>query len=147
MRQPCVLIRTLLSGQCMGIRWNCAVQALCTEASLHALRRRYPQIYDSDEKLLIDPRTIAVEQQDYEAALTSITPASHRSAAAHTRWEVLSPLMPCPAPSRSPPRSSTLMFCLPLRLCVRSHQCEGCRSCAVSCKLSRPGATLWLACC
>ena len=74
------------------------MQALCTEASLHALRRRYPQIYDSDEKLLIDPRTIAVEQQDYEAALTSITPASHRSAAAHARWAGLAPLMPCAAP-------------------------------------------------
>ncbi len=62
-----------------------AAQALCTEASLHALRRRYPQIYDSDDKLLIDPASIAVEQQDFVAALSSITPASHRSAAAHAR--------------------------------------------------------------
>ena len=77
------------------------MQALCTEASLHALRRRYPQIYDSDEKLLIDPRIIAVEQQDYEAALSSITPASHRSAAAHARWARLALLMPCPGLSRS----------------------------------------------
>ena len=65
---------------------RCTAQALCTEASLHALRRRYPQIYDSDEKLLIDPASIAVEQQDFVAALSSITPASHRSAAAHARW-------------------------------------------------------------
>jgi len=68
------------------VRQHCAAQALCTEASLHALRRRYPQIYDSDEKLLIDPASIAVEQQDFVAALSSITPASHRSAAAHARW-------------------------------------------------------------
>ncbi|CAL5230062.1 g13513 [Coccomyxa viridis] len=61
------------------------LKALCTEASLHALRRRYPQIYDSDDKLLIDPASIAVEQQDFVAALSSITPASHRSAAAHAR--------------------------------------------------------------
>ena len=60
-------------------------QALCTEASLHALRRRYPQIYDSDDKLLIDPASIAVEQPDFVAALSAITPASHRSAAAHAR--------------------------------------------------------------
>ena len=71
--------------------WNCwgdlrsLRQALCTEASLHALRRRYPQIYDSDEKLLIDPGTIAVEHTDFESALSAITPASHRSAAAHAR--------------------------------------------------------------
>jgi SpoVK/Ycf46/Vps4 family AAA+-type ATPase len=64
---------------------ECLQQALCTEASLHALRRRYPQIYDSDEKLLIDPRTIAVERGDFESALSAITPASHRSAAAHAR--------------------------------------------------------------
>ena len=31
------------------------------------------------------PASIAVEQQDFVAALTSITPASHRSAAAHAR--------------------------------------------------------------
>ena len=61
------------------------LQALCTEASLHALRRSYPQIYDADEKLLIDPRRVAVERKDFMAALASITPASHRSAAAHAR--------------------------------------------------------------
>ena len=60
-------------------------QALCTEASLHALRRSYPQIYDADDKLLIDPRRVAVERRDFMAALNSITPASHRSAAAHAR--------------------------------------------------------------
>lgn len=60
-------------------------QALCTEASLHALRRSYPQIYDADEKMLIDPRRVAVERRDFMAALDAITPASHRSAAAHAR--------------------------------------------------------------
>lgn len=36
------------------------VQALCTEASLASLRRHYPQIYDADEKLLIDPGRVRV---------------------------------------------------------------------------------------
>ena len=67
-------------------------QALCTEASLHALRRSYPQIYDADEKLLIDPRRVAVERRDFMAALNAITPASHRSAAAHARCAILAPL-------------------------------------------------------
>lgn len=35
-------------------------QALCTEASLASLRRHYPQIYDADEKLLIDPGRVRV---------------------------------------------------------------------------------------
>ena len=61
------------------------MQALCTEASLHALRRSYPQIYTADEKLLVDPKAITVGQRDFEAALRAITPASHRAAAAPAR--------------------------------------------------------------
>lgn len=38
-----------------------AVQSLCTEASLQALRRAYPQIYSSDDKLLVDPASVAVQ--------------------------------------------------------------------------------------
>ena len=36
-------------------------QALCTEASLQALRRHYPQIYSSDDRLLLDPAAVAVQ--------------------------------------------------------------------------------------
>lgn len=36
-----------------------------TEASLHALRRRYPQIYETSERLLIDPESIVVTRQDF----------------------------------------------------------------------------------
>ena len=61
------------------------IQALCTEASLAALRRTYPQIYESDDKLLIDPAAVAVTPRDFFAAHAALTPASHRSAAAHAR--------------------------------------------------------------
>jgi SpoVK/Ycf46/Vps4 family AAA+-type ATPase len=61
------------------------LKALCTEASLAALRRKFPQIYDSEKKLLVDPGGISVEKRDFLSALTAITPASHRSAAAHAR--------------------------------------------------------------
>ena len=61
-------------------------QALCTEASLHALRRSYPQIYEADEKLLVDPKTVHVGEEDFEAAQLAITPASHRAAAAPARY-------------------------------------------------------------
>jgi len=61
------------------------LKALCTEASLAALRRKFSQIYDSEKKLLVDPGGISVEKRDFLSALTAITPASHRSAAAHAR--------------------------------------------------------------
>ncbi len=49
------------------------------------MRRAYPQIYDSDEKLLIDPARVSVTRRDFLAAFSAMTPASHRSAAAHAR--------------------------------------------------------------
>lgn len=61
------------------------LQALCTEASLQAMRRHYPQIYDSDEKLLIDPSRVTVSRRDFLSAFSAMTPASHRSATAHAR--------------------------------------------------------------
>lgn len=61
------------------------LQALCTEASLHALRRQYPQIYDTNDKLLVDPASVRVSRTDFLAALKAITPSSHRSAVAHAR--------------------------------------------------------------
>ena len=63
----------------------CWLQALCTEAALAALRRRYPQIYASEQRLLVDADQVAVERADFLAALGSITPASHRSAVTHAR--------------------------------------------------------------
>jgi hypothetical protein len=71
-----------------GRKYGFPVQALCTEASLHALRRHYPQIYDSDEKLLIDPASVCVTRRDFLSAFSAMTPASHRSAAAHARCGV-----------------------------------------------------------
>ncbi|GAB4822033.1 hypothetical protein N2152v2_009079 [Parachlorella kessleri] len=73
-----------LASRCVGY-CGADLKALCTEASLQALRRRYPQIYSSDDRLLLDPTAVAVEDRDFMAALGTITPASHRSAAAHAR--------------------------------------------------------------
>ena len=61
------------------------LQALCAEASLHALRRAFPQIYASDLPLALDPAAVSVQRRDFLAALGAITPASHRSASAHAR--------------------------------------------------------------
>lgn len=56
------------------------LRALCTEAALNAVQRKYPQIYRSSEKLLIDPRTIHVTPQDFMLSLKTIVPSSERSA-------------------------------------------------------------------
>ncbi|KAF9586664.1 hypothetical protein BGW38_010665 [Lunasporangiospora selenospora] len=54
------------------------IKALCTEAALRAIRRRYPQIYDSKDKLLIDASTIVIEDIDMLKSAKALTPATHR---------------------------------------------------------------------
>ena len=61
------------------------MQALCTEAALAALRRRFPQIYASQQRLLVQPSQVSVERLDFLAALAGMTPAAHRSATTHAR--------------------------------------------------------------
>lgn len=40
-------------------------KALCTEAALNAVQRTYPQIYKTNERLLIKPETIDVTARDF----------------------------------------------------------------------------------
>lgn len=56
------------------------LRALCTEAALNAVQRRYPQIYSSNEKLLIDPTTIEVTPKDFMISVKKMVPSSERSA-------------------------------------------------------------------
>jgi SpoVK/Ycf46/Vps4 family AAA+-type ATPase len=56
------------------------LRALCTEAALNAVQRRYPQIYKSNEKLLIDPKTIEVTPKDFMISVKKMVPSSERSA-------------------------------------------------------------------
>lgn len=56
------------------------LRALCTEAALNAVQRRYPQIYASNEKLLINPETITVAAKDFMISVKKIVPSSERSA-------------------------------------------------------------------
>ena len=51
------------------------MKALCTEAALHALRRRYPQIYTSSDKLQLDINSIHINAADFHYAMTKIVPA------------------------------------------------------------------------
>lgn len=55
------------------------LRALCTEAALSAIQTRYPQIYQSSKKLLIDPSSIQVSARDFLRAVDRIIPSSARS--------------------------------------------------------------------
>ena len=55
------------------------LRALCTEAALNAVQRRYPQIYKSNEKLIIQPETISVTARDFMISVQKMVPSSERS--------------------------------------------------------------------
>lgn len=52
---------------------------MCAEAALCALRRRYPQIYTTNEKLQLDLSSINILAKDFEMAMQKIIPASQRA--------------------------------------------------------------------
>ncbi|KAL4402206.1 TAT-binding protein-like protein 7, AAA ATPase [Malassezia pachydermatis] len=55
------------------------LRALCTEATLNAIQRRYPQIYRTTDRLLLAPETIQVDGRDFMLALEKMVPSSARS--------------------------------------------------------------------
>jgi SpoVK/Ycf46/Vps4 family AAA+-type ATPase len=55
------------------------LRALCTEAALNAVQRRYPQIYASNEKLHIQPETISIAAKDFMISIKKIIPSSERA--------------------------------------------------------------------
>ena len=55
------------------------LRALCTEAALFSIQRKFPQIYRSSEKLQVDPKLVRVHTTDFMLALEKIVPSSARS--------------------------------------------------------------------
>ena len=55
------------------------MKALCAEAALVALRRAYPQVYESSQRLQLDPLRLCLGRGDFAAALHKVVPSSHRS--------------------------------------------------------------------
>ncbi|KAH9061999.1 AAA-domain-containing protein [Lactarius vividus] len=55
------------------------LRALCTEAALNAVQRRYPQIYKSNDRLLLKPETIEVKLRDFMISVKKLVPSSARS--------------------------------------------------------------------
>ncbi|KAG8526872.1 uncharacterized protein KY384_008301 [Bacidia gigantensis] len=56
------------------------LRALCTEAALNAVQRRYPQIYKSNEKLQVKPETVQIGTKDFMLSIKKMVPSSERSA-------------------------------------------------------------------
>lgn len=80
----------MLPGYC-----GADIKAVCSEAALCALRRRYPQIYASSQKLLLDVESISVSGRDFLSAMTKIVPASQRAVASPAKalTPVIEPLL------------------------------------------------------
>ncbi|KAK4684702.1 ATPase family AAA domain-containing protein 2, partial [Tremellales sp. Uapishka_1] len=57
------------------------LRALCTEAALNAIQRRYPQIYKSADRLMLETKSIHVQAKDFMISVKKIVPSSARSTA------------------------------------------------------------------
>ncbi|XP_012925072.1 ATPase family AAA domain-containing protein 2 [Heterocephalus glaber] len=55
------------------------LKSVCAEAALCALRRRYPQIYTTSEKLQLDLASVNISARDFEVAMQRMVPASQRA--------------------------------------------------------------------
>lgn len=55
------------------------LRALCTEAALNAVQRRYPQIYQTSDRLELKPETIQVDARDFMMSVDKVVPSSARS--------------------------------------------------------------------
>ncbi|XP_050988100.1 ATPase family AAA domain-containing protein 2-like isoform X3 [Labeo rohita] len=83
-----------LADKCVGY-CGADIKAICSEAALCALRRRYPQIYASSQKLLLDVESISVSGRDFLSAMRKIVPASQRAVASPAKalTPVIEPLL------------------------------------------------------
>lgn len=92
-RPPIKELKLELAASCVGY-CGADLKALCTEAAIRAFREKYPQVYTSDDKFLIDVESVEVEKKHFMEAMSTITPAAHRGSIVHSR--PLSPVVvPC----------------------------------------------------
>uniref|UniRef100_A0A669F8R2 ATPase family AAA domain-containing protein 2 n=1 Tax=Oreochromis niloticus TaxID=8128 RepID=A0A669F8R2_ORENI len=67
-----------LADKCVGY-CGADIKAVCSEAALCALRRRYPQIYSSSQKLVLDVNSISITNKDFMSAMSKMVPAAQRA--------------------------------------------------------------------
>nr|KAG5711753.1 hypothetical protein BaRGS_023517 [Batillaria attramentaria] len=70
---------TELAEKCAGY-CGADIKCLVTEATQNALRRHYPQIYTTSDKLQLDVASITLTARDFAHALATIIPAAQRAA-------------------------------------------------------------------
>ncbi|KAJ4930997.1 hypothetical protein JOQ06_025298 [Pogonophryne albipinna] len=75
---PCDTFLEELADKCVGY-CGADIKAVCSESALCALRRRYPQIYSSSQKLVLDVDSIAITSKDFMSAMSNMVPASQRA--------------------------------------------------------------------
>uniref|UniRef100_A0AAY4CJ79 ATPase family AAA domain-containing protein 2 n=1 Tax=Denticeps clupeoides TaxID=299321 RepID=A0AAY4CJ79_9TELE len=92
--QPSQAFLEELADKCVGY-CGADIKAVCAEAALCALRRRYPQIYTSSQKLLLDVASINVGSRDFLSAMRKMVPASQRavSSPAKALTSIIQPLL------------------------------------------------------
>ncbi|KAG8057401.1 hypothetical protein GUJ93_ZPchr0002g26321 [Zizania palustris] len=82
-----------LAASCVGY-CGADLKALCTEAAIRAFREKYPQVYMSDDKFVIDVDSVRIEKYHFLEAMSTITPAAHRGSIVHSR-PLSSVIAPC----------------------------------------------------
>ena len=76
---PLKELKLELAASCVGY-CGANLKALCTEAAIRAFREKYPQVYMSDDKFLIDVDSMKVKKYHFVEAMSTITLAAHRGA-------------------------------------------------------------------
>ncbi|KAJ3072638.1 ATPase AAA domain-containing protein 2 [Podochytrium sp. JEL0797] len=76
----------LLNDLAHSTRGYCGadVRALCTEAALNAVRRLYPEIYESAHKLRIEMGEVVVTAEDFAKSMKHIVPSTQRTSTVHS---------------------------------------------------------------
>ncbi|KAK9932413.1 hypothetical protein M0R45_019652 [Rubus argutus] len=86
---PSKELKLELAASCVGY-CGADLKALCTEAAIRAFREKYPQVYTSDDKFVIDVDSVRVEKYHFVEAMSTITPAAHRVSSELTKLSMLS---------------------------------------------------------
>ncbi|CAN9514080.1 unnamed protein product [Ophioblennius macclurei] len=76
--KPSDIFLDALADKCVGY-CGADIKAVCSEAALCALRRRYPQIYSSSQKLELDVNSINISNKDFMLAMSKMVPAAQRA--------------------------------------------------------------------
>ncbi|KAJ6420577.1 hypothetical protein OIU84_028007 [Salix udensis] len=86
---PSKELKSELAASCVGY-CGADLKALCTEAAIRAFREKYPQVYTSDDKFVIDVDSVKVEKDHFVKAMSTITPAAHRVSSEFIKLSMLS---------------------------------------------------------